>query len=136
MKLLLRFLLISSLFSCTKDSENFEQAKTEIAGTWEFEKYVGYPFAGPMLPPGNGKIIVIHKDGKFERKQHDTLLFSGMYELERKKDCYQRSTEILFSSNDPLYNFKQYIEIKDEKLILGIPNCYQDAGFTYYRRIR
>jgi len=136
MKQVLPFLLIILLVSCAKDVEDFTEIKNEIAGAWEYETYAGYPFNNTVLPPGNGNIIVIHKNGTFERKQHDTLLFSGFYELERKKDCYQRSTDILFSSNVPLYTAGHYVEVKNEKLTLTTPNCMMDGGTAYYRRIR
>lgn len=95
MKKIFLFLLITFLFSCKKDSD-ITSLKSSIAGSWEFENFSGYPFTDQALPPGNGKIIIIGKDGSFKRMQHDTLLFSGSYTLSKKNDCYQRSTNFVF----------------------------------------
>ena len=110
--------------------------ENEIVGTWEFERFIGYPFNQPILPAGNGRIIIIGKDGSFERKQRDTLLFKGKYSIQRKKDCYERSTEIIFSTNENSFGDYRYVETREGKLSLSTPNCYQDGGTSYYRRIK
>lgn len=76
-KLLLSCLLFF-IFSCKKDSEVRILTKN-IVGTWEIQQFSGYPFTWPAYLPGNGQIIVIGKDGSFERRKHDTLVFRGNY---------------------------------------------------------
>ena len=132
MKQLLSTLLIFLLFSCSKE---LKEAKSEISGTWEYEKYVGYPFNTPALLPGNGKIIVIHKNGKFERKQHDTLLYSGSYKLEKKPDCHPNHNDIFFSSDEAAYGIAGYVEVTNDKLSISSSNCMADGGMLFYRRI-
>jgi hypothetical protein len=110
--------------------------KRGIVGTWELERISGYPFNQPPFPPGNGRIIVLGEDGNFERKQHDTLVFRGNYTLRRKKDCYGRNADVIFSTDENSFGDYQYIESSDGKLLLSTPNCYQDGGTAYYRRLR
>ncbi|HTM92962.1 MAG TPA: hypothetical protein VL095_11110 [Flavisolibacter sp.] len=130
------YILLIALFllSCKKDQEISDLKKT-IAGTWEYETFSGYPFNSPALPPGNGKIIVIGEDGSFKRMQHDTLLFSGSYALSKKKDCHPGNSNIVFSTNEDPSGDYRYIDVADGKLTLSTPNCYQDGGTAYYRRI-
>src|SRR5690348_8585126 len=87
------------IFSCKKDNE-MRSLKKEIVGTWEIEKFIGYPFTQPPYPPGNGQIIVIGDNGDFERRKHDTLVFKGHYSMRRKKDCYPGDKDIIFLTNE------------------------------------
>jgi hypothetical protein len=134
MKRIFLSLLITFLFSCKKDSD-ISNLQNTIAGSWEYENFIGYPFINRVSPPGNGKIIVIGKDGSFKRFQHDTLMFSGKYTLTKKNDCYQRNSNIVFSTNEYPDNDYRYIELNNGELTLSTPNCYQDGGTVYYRRI-
>jgi hypothetical protein len=127
--------LLFSFCSCKKNSE-VKMLKRDIAGTWELERISGYPFNQPPFPPGNGRIIVLGEDGNFERKQHDTLVFRGNYTLRRKKDCYGRNTDVIFSTDENSFGDYQYIESSNGKLLLSTPNCYQDGATAYYRRLR
>jgi hypothetical protein len=127
--------LLFSFCSCKKNNE-VNTPKRDIVGTWELEKVSGYPFNQPPLLPGNGRIIVLGEDGLFERKQHDTLVFRGSYTVRTKKDCYERNTDIIFSTDENSSGSYQYIETSDGKLLLSTPNCYQDGGSAYYRRVR
>ena len=120
------------LVSCKKD---LRMLNADIVGTWEMEKYSGYPFNQPTLPPGNGKIIVIGENGLFERKQQDTLLYRGSYSLDKKKDCYEDAKKITFSTSDGSGTFS-FIEVSEGKLLLSTPNCYTDGGITSFRRLR
>lgn len=127
-------LIVLFLLSCKKDQEISDLRKT-IAGTWEYETFSGYPFNFPVLPPGNGKTIVIGKDGSFKRMQHDTLVFSGSYALSKKNDCHPGSSNIVFSTNETPSDNYRYIDLVDGKLTLSTPNCYEDGGTAYYRRV-
>jgi len=134
MRKLYLFVIVLLLLSCKKDQEISDLKKT-IVGTWEYETFSGYPFNFPVLPPGNGKIIIIGDDGSFKRMRHDTLVFSGSYELSKKNDCYSRNSNIVFSTNeDPSGDFR-YIDLIDGKLTLSTPSCYQDGGTAYYRGV-
>lgn len=127
--------LLACMFSCNKDSE-VKRLKNKIAGTWELERFVGYPFNQPTLPPGNGNIIVLGEEGLFERKQHDTLVFRGSYSVQEKKDCYERKSNTIFSTSENSFGDYQYVDISEGKLLLSTPNCYQDGGTVYYRRLK
>lgn len=131
MKKTLLVLAVELLFSCKKDQ--MSDFKNEIEGTWELQKVTG--FVSYTLPPDNGKIIVLGEDGSFERKQHDTLIFQGYYTLQKKNDCYERSTNTIFYSNESNPSDYNYIELMEGKLSLSTPNCYMDGGTAYYRRI-
>ena len=135
MRIVFFSILLIGFYACKKEKE-VKSLKTEIAGTWELEKFSGYPFNQTPLPPGNGRILVLGEDGLFERKQHDTVVFRGSYTLRKKKDCHERNTDIIFSTNENSFEDYQYIEIADGKLLLSTPNCYQDGGSAYYRRVR
>ena len=135
MKKICFLFFLTTIFSCKKDNE-VKTLKNEIVGTWELEKFVGYPFNQPPLPPGNGSIIVLGGDGSFERKQHDTLVFRGSYSVQRKKDCHERNSDIIFSTNTSSSDSYEYIEMSDGKLLFSTPNCYQDGGVAYYRRLK
>ena len=135
MKKIMFLFLLAFVFSCKKDND-VKTLNREIIGTWELEKFVGYPFNQPTLPPGNGSIIVIAENSHFERKQHDTLVFTGNYSVLKKKDCHERNNDIVFSINGSSVEDYQYIEIVDGKLSLSTPNCYQDGGTAYYRRLK
>jgi hypothetical protein len=133
MKKIFFLVLLIFFFSCKKHNE-IKALKGEIIGTWELERVSGYPFNQPPLPPGNGVIIVLGEDGLFERKKHDTLVFRGSYSVKRKKDCYERSNDIILSTNESSGNY-DYIEMSDGKLSISSPNCLQDGGTAYYRRL-
>lgn len=135
MKKVFLLILLACFFSCKKDDQ-VNTLKKDIVGTWELERFVGYPFNQPLLPPGNGRIIVLGEGGLFERKQHDTLVFRGTYSVTRKKDCHERNTDIIFSTNESSSGDYQYLEIDDGKLLLSTPNCFQDGGVAYYRRLK
>jgi hypothetical protein len=130
-KITFLFLLVL-VFACKKYNE-VKTLENEIVGTWGLEKFVGYPFNQPILPPGNGSIIVIGEGGLFERKQHDTLVFRGRYSVRRKKDCHERDNDIIFSTTES--SSYSYVKISDGKLSLSTPNCYADGGTAYYRRL-
>ena len=133
---LIHFLLFIVLlfFSCKKDNE-LKEFKSKIAGTWEYERTVSF-INSPPAPLGNGKIIVITEEGIFERKSHDTLLFRGSYVLNKKDDCYPRTSTITFQTNENTGGYINYIGIENGKLSFATPNCWADGGITYYRRIR
>lgn len=123
------------LFSCKKEN-SIRRLQQEIAGSWELERFIGFPFSQPVYPPGNGKIIVLDAAGSFTRMQHDTLMYSGSYHIEKKKDCYPRDNEMAFFSSENSGGTYQYIATDSGKLVLSTPNCYMDGGTTCYRRIK
>ena len=129
------FLVFAGLifFSCKKDDLRINP---EIYGIWEFEHNAGYPFTNPVYPPGNGQIIVLSRNGRFERRQHDTVLFKGRFFLKEKEDCYLRERKIFFITNDPGYQPDMSIDIYAGKLALTTSNCYADGGISYYRRVQ
>jgi hypothetical protein len=132
MKKLLSFImLIGLLYSCKKDSTSTRIQ--EFAGTWEFQSYSGYPFTNTPLPRGNGRIIFIGVDKTFERRNFDTVLFRGKYELEEKKDCVGEAKKIFFKSLDP-YFLENIISIENGKLNFTSSNCVSDVGINVYIR--
>ena len=106
-----------------------------IAGTWELAQYSGYPFNQPLYPPGNGQIIILGADGSFERKDHSISVFRGNYQLTEKEDCHARENTTIISTNENSWDDYQYIQAVDGRLALSTPNCLQDGGTVYYRRL-
>jgi hypothetical protein len=135
MKGILLVVLFVSVISCKKQRE-LKDFKKDIVGSWEIEKVVGYPFTQPSYLPGNGQVIVIKKDGGFERWKHDTLVFNGAYTIQRKKDCVPRNSDIIFSTNETSSSTYFYVEIGNAELTLGTPGCYSDVSTVYYRKIK
>lgn len=131
MKSSLVFLLLLTVAACCKKELNL---RSQFAGKWEFENFSGYPFNNNYQAPGNGNIIVLTEDGQFERRKFDSVSFRGNYTVQKKKDCLPRETDLLFVSTEP-NGSERYIAIENGKLTLSTPNCYQDGGTAYYRRI-
>jgi hypothetical protein len=117
----------------------YKGVRNEVAGTWELDKIMCDLCIPPVstFPPGNGNIIVLSANGSYESKKHDTLLFSGSYTLQEKEDCFERSSNLTFSTNDSANTLSNnYIIIEDDKLTFSTPNCLADGATTIYRRIK
>lgn len=117
------------IFSCKKAA--YEK---KLSGTWEYEHFSGYPFTQPVLPPGNGNVIVLGSNGSFQRMKHDTLLFKGTYKLILQKDC-DGPKKWLFTTDDASFGSDRYVSVDENKLYFNTPACYQDGGTTVYNRI-
>jgi len=134
MKQLSIIVLIAFIFiSCKKD--NAALVRKELAGEWEYVTISGYPFSNPVLPPGNGIIIVFGENGNFERRNHDTLVFKGNYRLHERKDCSGDEKKTFLDTNDSMFVKDDYVNIRDGRLHISTPNCYQDGGTAIYRRL-
>jgi len=135
MKQLLTIAITIVVFiSCKKD--NTASLRWQLAGEWEYVTFSGYPFLNNALPPGNGRIVVFGTNGNFERRQHDTLLFKGNYQLNERKDCYGDEKKIFLIHNDPVFIKDDYVHITaDGFLHISSPNCYQDGGTSIYRKL-
>lgn len=121
---------------CLQKDDPFKEIQKKMAGTWELEKRITWVPMPPVVP-GNVDIIVFKEDGSFERKKHDTLLFSGSYFLQQKKDCYPRNSQTVMITNEPGNSLNPYIEIDAfGKLVFSTPNCYTDGGDVVYRRLQ
>ena len=129
MRKIIPIITITALtLSCKKESEE-QLFKKKISGVWELEKVTGVATTNYL--PGNGQIVVFKEDGSYEKRQHDTLLFSGAYSLSTKTDCYPRTNNRVVQTTEgatPLY-----AEIEGGNLILDTPNCYADGGSAFYR---
>jgi hypothetical protein len=134
MKIYFSILLLALFISCKKDNE-VKGFKKEIAGTWELASTSGMGGYNPQ-PPGNGQIIVLGESGSFERKKHDTLLFSGNYMVTKKKDCFDSGNDVIFSTNESNSAQYLYVQITDGKLIFNLPNCYTDGYSIIYNRLK
>jgi hypothetical protein len=126
-------LLVLALFSCAKDNGESNTNKN-IIGTWELSKAAGFAQT-TTYPPGNGHIIIIGANGHFERRQNNAVVFSGNYTIRKKKDCHERSTDVILATNENNWNSDQYVEVENELLSLSTSNCLQDGGSSYYRKL-
>jgi hypothetical protein len=129
------FILLSIVFlaSCSKDKD-FKKQSEKFAGEWEIEKFIGFP-ENQDYPAGNGEIIILKKDGTFESKQQNVVVFSGRFYLENKKDCGSLKNETFFSTNDSTYSWSSKIRVENNKLLLESSNCFADGGVSIYRKL-
>ena len=121
--------------SCRKESDQ-KELWNKFSGTWEYERYSGYPFSNTYLPAGNGRIIVLSENGDFQRKKNDTVLFKGRYSITSKSDCQPRANNWFFTTNDTAFQWGEYIEIENERLVLSTSNCLMDGGSVFYRKLK
>lgn len=126
-------LVLLLCWSCKKEAEP-PAAFRQFAGTWEAERFIGFP-GTVSLPPGNGRILVLEADGMMESRRKDTVEYRGRYYLQHKQDCYPRENTLYFTTNDSSYLWESYIELSDGKLTLSTSNCGADGGTMIYRRI-
>ena len=89
--------------------------------------------ANTIYPPGNGEIIFLGKDGRFERRKSNTVVFRGNFTLRRKEDCDGENKHVIYKTSESLTEFR--IKIEDENLVLSTSACYADGGLAWYRRI-
>lgn len=124
------------MFIACKKEDSLKETRKKMTGTWELERRITW-VTMPPVASGNGDILVFKEDGGFERKKHDTLLFSGSYFLQRKKDCYPRNSETIMITSEPGNSVNLYVEIDAfGKLVFSTPNCYMDGGDAVYRRLQ
>ncbi len=128
---LINFVAITLLFMGCKKEGN---ALGKFVGKWEYEQHKGFPFTNTYLPPGNGNLIVLMQDGRYERMRGDSLVFKGSYLIFNKEDCSPRNNKQFFTTGDS-YSTDQYIVIENNRVTLTTPNCLADGGTTYYRRL-
>jgi hypothetical protein len=121
------------LSSCKKDIS--EDLRKDIQGKWEYVTFVGYPFTYPVLPAGNGRLLIFGKNGNFERRNFDTIIFKGNYFLSEKKDCSGNEKTVFIATTDSSFSNNNSIAVKGDSLFLSTPNCYADGGTSIYRRI-
>lgn len=121
--------LLLVLLGCKKDSE----LRQNFAGSWEYEKFVGFPGIDSAAP-GNGRILILTSGGTYTRKMQGNIVATGKYSIRRKKDCSPRNTTSFFTSKD-LELTELYIRIEDEKLVMSTSNCVMDGGTVIYRRL-
>lgn len=134
MKKIIFFLTIVLIVSSCK-KENLSEYKDEISGEWEYIRSAALLGYTTPLPAGNGKIIVFEKNGLFERRSHDTVLFRGRYSLSKRKDCYGQEKYVFLNTNDNSFVNGYTISMRDDSLLISTPNCYQDGGTGIYRRL-
>lgn len=131
-QILILFVGITGFVSCKKD--DLSELQNRISGTWELERVSG-AFYTSILPPGNGKIIVIKEDGSYERRDHDSIIFKGRYQLESKKDCSGNEKKAFFITNDSTSaGDSRIVNVEGNRLLLNTSNCYADGGTVIYRK--
>ena len=130
--ILIAFILLL-LGACKKEAEAPE-AFRQFAGTWEAEQFIGFP-GNVVLPPGNGRILVLEANGMMESRRKDTVDYRGRYYLRFKQDCHPREDNLYFTTNDSSYLWEGYILLTNDKLTLSTSNCLADGGTMVYRRM-
>lgn len=134
MKQLLFFSIVSLLFiACKKDQA--ADIRSQITGEWEFVVVSGYGSSNIPQPAGNGNILVFGRSGLFQRRQHDTITFSGSYTLEYRKDCYGSEKSVFMTTSDPNFADNRSVSFYNGRLFLSTPNCLQDGGSSIWRKL-
>jgi hypothetical protein len=129
LKLITCSLCVLLLLGCRKDNS----LKKEYVGRWEFAQFIGFP--GSLTePPGNGKLLILSDDGRFERIEQGSVVSSGKFSVIRKKDCHPRDGEHMVKAKDG-YLDEHYIQIINGRLSLSTSNCLMDGGTVIFRRV-
>ena len=118
-------------FSCKKSTVALNPG---FIGTWEIERYTGYPFPAPYAA-GNGNLLKLYENRKVERFESGVLVESGTFTFKKKKDCYEREEKTLIIFTYPNNKQEYYISLNDDQLWLSGSNCLQDVGTAIYRRL-
>lgn len=128
-------ILILLLSSCSKEHQ-LDDFKDQVAGKWEKAEFICGECPNPrtIYPQGNGSIMVLFKDGVFERRLHDSVTFKGKFFLTRSDECGSRS-DIALSTNEYSNSIPGFVEIASGRLRISTPSCYADGASTYYRRV-
>jgi hypothetical protein len=123
--------------SCSKNSQ-LENFRSQVAGKWEIEKRIcgECPNSLTNYPAGNGGIIVLFNDGRFERHINDSIIFNGKFLLNKSHECDKPNSDIALSTNESSNSIPLFVRIESGKLHLSTPYCYADGASTIYRRIQ
>jgi hypothetical protein len=132
MKVIISLFLATLLLSCKKE-EKSNSLYEPFSGIWEYEKHIG--MFTDSLPPGNGRIIDLGRNGSFESRQHDSIIFKGIYVIQEKGDCSPRAETVFFSTSDTAFVRDGYIALKNGRLTVTTSNCQVDGGTTFYRKV-
>lgn len=125
MKKLFVISLCFILLSCKK-----EKYGSDLTGSWELTKvYSWLPVTTP--PPGQ---TISFADNSFKRFTHDTLLYSGTYRIEKKKDCYTDRLLALVMDYGNGGTSIDYYEIKGDSLTLSSSSCVTDGSTSVYKK--
>lgn len=119
--------------SCKKDIKF--SAYDNLAGEWEYVDTRGYVGVSQPPPPGNGRIIAFKFDRTFERRSHDTVLYSGSFFVEERKDCYGDEKHFFITTTDSLFTNGFRFNITSDSLFIIHSNCVADAGIFVYRKL-
>ena len=125
--------LVGCVFMGCRKEPNIDTNYSRFSGKWEYEQFIGYP-SNNFLPPGNGQTMILGKDGSFERKQDDSLIFKGEYFLKGQGSCTETENILYFSSTENAYS-ERAITIEGDRLLLTTPPCYADGGVIFYRKV-
>ena len=109
--------------------------RNEIKGEWEYVRYTGFGIPLPASPPGNGRILSFGSNNNFERKAHDSILFKGTYQLEKRKDCFGDERSIFVETTDAGFTNGYLVERRGDSLYISNPNCFSDGGTAMYRKL-
>ena len=128
-------LFCTLIFSCSKDQQ-LENLKNQIVGKWEIETSSCGECLNPLIiyPAGNGNIMVLMKDGTFERRIYDSVTFKGRFFLNKSDECGKPGSDISLTTNESSTTTPLFVKIHSGKLLLNTPHCYTDGAGTSYRR--
>lgn len=125
-------LLFIIFLSCKKDKV-VRSLEKDLLGTWEL--YSTNDALGYMqYQLGLGYSIMYKKQGVFERRSRNLLVFKGSYSLTRKSDCLPRASDVYLTTDEPA-SVPNYAEVKNDTLYLSKSNCNGVNSVEAYRRI-
>lgn len=114
-----------ALFSCKKDNYG-----SDLTGRWELIRVYSWL---PVTTPAPGQTISF-ADNSFQRHKNDTLLYSGTYRIEKKKDCFSNRRFVLVMDYGNGATSNNYFEIKGDSLTLSTNPCYSDGSSSVYKK--
>lgn len=128
--------LIILFASCHKEDSRINDLKAAMQGKWELREFSCFECVPPTpdYPPGNGNLLVFTASSGFEKRQHDTLVFKGTYDLHRTTEC-KKTGEIILTTNETPFPESAVIEVSGDNLYLSTPSCLSDGAFRAYKKV-
>ena len=133
MKQIALLILVTSMISCSKRTNDYSDIKIKLVDKWEIRKSVGGWAGTIILQPGNGYILEFKSDSTYVHYNKDIVERSGSYDLQSttEKDQYK----VTFHQNGNGQQYENTISLKGDTLVF-FPQCCDIPFTTTYVRIK
>ena len=129
MKQVALLILITSVISCSKRTNDYSAMKMNIVDKWEIRESYGGWGGTSIFQPGNGFIIEFKSDNSFVRYNKDTVVQAGSYDLQSSTEKDQYKVTFYTNGNE---QHEDIISLKGDTLVF-LPQCCDIPGATYVR---